>query len=153
MLSATRLAGAFALLAFAVGFVRGDDADPVYEGQPVSKWIDTVQKDASARKRALAVEALGKIWIVHKHKDAIPNVCRALRVDTSAAVRAQAALVLAGLRKDDIGQGSKALVDALGTEKESRVRKEIIAAMAKFPEVCASASTRSSRRSRTPTRP
>lgn len=137
MLPVTRLAGAFALLALAVGFARGDDADPVYEGQPVSKWIDTVQKDASARKRALAVEALGKIWIVHKHKDAIPNVCRALRVDTSAAVRAQAALVLAGLRKDDIGQGSKALVDALGTEKESRVRKEIIAAMTKFPEVCA----------------
>ena len=138
MLPATRLAGAFALLlALAAGLARGQDADPVYEGQPVSKWIDTVQKDASARKRALAVEALGKIWIVHKHKDAIPNVCRALRVDTSAAVRAQAALVLAGLRKDDIGQGSKALVDALGTEKESRVRKEIIAAMAKFPEVCA----------------
>lgn len=137
MSSATRLAGAFALLALAVGFARGQDADPVYEGQKVSKWIDTVQNDTSARKRALAVDALGKIWIVHKHKDAIPNVCRALRVDTSAAVRAQAALVLAGLRADDIGQGSKTLVDALGTEKESRVRKEIIAAMTKFPEVCA----------------
>jgi HEAT repeat protein len=137
MLSATRFAGALALFALAIGFARGQDADPVYEGQKVSKWIDTVQNDSSARKRALAVEALGKIWIVHKHKDAIPNVCRALRVDASAAVRAQAALVLAGLRAEDKDHGSKALIDSLGTEKESRVRKEIIAAMSKFPEVCA----------------
>jgi HEAT repeat protein len=137
MSSAARLAGALTLLSLAAGFARADDADPVYEGQPVSKWIDTVQNDVSARRRALAVEALGKIWVAHKHKDAIPNVCRALRVDPSAAVRTQAALVLGGLRADDVALGSKTLIDALGTEKESRVRKEIIAAMAKFPEVCA----------------
>jgi HEAT repeat protein len=134
---AARIVGAFALFTLGAGFTRAEDADPVYDGKKVSQWIDTVQNEGSARKRALAVEALGKIWTVHRHKDAIPNVCRALRVDTSAAVRAQAALVLAGLRTEDIGLGSKALVDALGTEKESRVRKEIIAAMAKFPEVCA----------------
>src|SRR5258708_34462370 len=110
MLAATRFAGAFALLALVVGLARAqDETDPVYEGQKVSKWIDTVQNDSSARKRALAVEALGKIWIVHKHKDAIPNVCRALRVDSSAAVRAQAAQVLAGPRTDDIALGWKTL--------------------------------------------
>lgn len=134
---AARLAGALAVVALAIGFARGDDTDPVYEGQKVSKWIDTVQNDPSARKRSLAVEALGKIWVAHKHKDAIPNVCRALRVDTSAAVRTQAALVLGGLRPEDKDLGSKTLIDTLGTEKESRVRKEIIAAMSKFPEVCA----------------
>ncbi len=136
MLSAApRFVGAFALLALAVGFAPGQDPDPVYEGQKVSKWIDVVQNDSSARKRALAVEALGKIWILHKHKDAIPNVCRALRVDTSAAVRAQAAVVLAGLQDKELG--SKTLIESLGTEKESRVRKEIISAMSKYPEVCA----------------
>ncbi|QJW93815.1 HEAT repeat domain-containing protein [Frigoriglobus tundricola] len=136
MLSAApRFVGAFVLLALAVGFAPGQEADPVYEGRKVSKWIDIVQNDGSARQRALAVDALGKIWILHKHKDAIPNVCRALRVDASTAVRAQAAIVLAGLQDKELG--SKALIDALGTEKESRVRKEIIAAMAKFPEVCA----------------
>src|SRR5258708_39435081 len=108
MLAATRFAGAFALLALVVGLARAqDDADPVYEGQTVSKWIDTVQNDASARKRALAVEALGKIWIAHKHKDAIPNVCRALRGDPRAAVRTQAALVLAAVRADDIALASE----------------------------------------------
>jgi HEAT repeat protein len=137
--AATRCSGALALLALAVGFTRADEPnpDPVYEGKAVSQWIDIVQNDSSARKRALAVDALGKIWITHKHKDAIPNVCRALRVDTSPAVRAQAAIVLGGLRPGDIKQAEKTLVDALGAEKESRVRKEIIVAMAKFPEVCA----------------
>ncbi len=135
--TAARCAGATALFVLVVGLARGQDADPVYEGQKVSKWIDIVQNDPSARKRSLAVEALGKIWILHKHKDAIPNVCRALRVDTSAAVRTQAALVLGGLRNDDKELASKTLIDTLATEKESRVRKEIIAAMSKFPEVCA----------------
>jgi|GEM_PF-1284247 len=136
MLPPFRFAGAFALLVFALGVARADDEDPIYEGQKVSKWIDTIQNDPSARKRALAVDALAKIWIAHKHKDAIPNICRALRVDTSAAVRSQAAIVLAGMRPDDLKYFSKTLIDTLGTEKESRVRKQIILAMVKFPEVC-----------------
>lgn len=137
MSAAARFAGALALVGFTLALSRADEKDPEFDGQPVSKWIDTVQKDSSARKRALAVEALGKIWIAHKHKDVLPNVGRALRVDPSAAVRAQAAIVLGGLKADEIKYGSADLIAALGNEKESRVRKEIIAAMAKFPEVCA----------------
>lgn len=128
---------ALAALAVALPPVAAQDADPVFDGQKVSKWIDAVQNDPSARKRALAVEALGKIWVAHKHKEALPNVGRALRVDPSAAVRAQAALVVAGVRADDIKYVSADLVAALGSEKESRVRKEIVGAMLKFPEVCA----------------
>jgi HEAT repeat protein len=133
------LARATALLALCLSLAQASaqDSDPVYEGQKVSKWIDTVQNDSSARKRALAIEALGQIWIVHKHKEAIPNVGRSLRVDPSAAVRAQAALVIAGLRPDDIKYAATDLVSALGKEKESRVRKEIVLAMLKFPDVCA----------------
>ena len=138
MSPAARLVGALALVGLALAPARAeDDKDPVFDGQKVSVWIDTVQKDASARKRSLAVEALGKIWIAHKHKDVLPNVGRALRVDPSAAVRAQAAIVLGGLKADEIKYGSADLLTALGNEKESRVRKEIITAMAKFPEVCA----------------
>lgn len=134
--AAARSAGALALLALAVAFARADD-DPVHEGMPVSKWIDVVQNGPSARQRALAVEALGKIWVEYKHKDALTNVGRALRVDPSAAVRAQAAAVLAGMRAADDKFFAKDLVAALGTEKESRVRKEIVTAVAKFPDVCA----------------
>jgi HEAT repeat protein len=56
-------------------------------------------------------------------------------VDSSAAVRAQAALVLGGLKPDDGKLAGKDLVDALQSEKEARVRKEIVAAIAKFPAV------------------
>ena len=41
------------------------------------------------------------------------------------------------LKADEIKYGSADLIAALGNEKESRGRKEIIAAMSKFPEVCA----------------
>jgi HEAT repeat protein len=133
-----RCTGALALLVFAINFARtDDDPDPVYEGKRVSAWVDIVQNDKSARQRALAVDALGKIWIQHRHKDAIPNIGRALRIDPSTAVRAQAAIVLAGVRATDFKFFAKDLVDALANEKESRVRKEIVLAMAKFPEVCA----------------
>src|SRR5829696_3308979 len=137
MSAAARFAGALAVVGITLALTRADEKDPDFDGHPVSKWIDTVQKDSSARKRALAVEALGKIWVAHKHKDVLPNVGRALRVDPSAAVRAQAAIVLGGLKADEIKYGSADLIAALGNEKESRVRKEIIAAMSKFPEVCA----------------
>jgi HEAT repeat protein len=116
--------------------VQAAGDDPEYEGMKVSKWVDTVQNASSARQRALAVEALGKIWVLHKHKDAIPNICRSLRVDPSAAVRAQAAVVLSGLRAEDLPLFSKDLVGALENEKESRVRRQIISAMTKFPETC-----------------
>jgi HEAT repeat protein len=135
--AAARCTGALVLFALAIGSARSEDTDPEYKGQKVSQWIDTVQNDSSARKRALAVDALGQIWILHKHKDAIPNVCRALRVDSSSAVRARAAVVIGGLRPNDIKYADKTLVDALTVEKEARVKKEIIAAMSKFPDVCA----------------
>jgi HEAT repeat protein len=130
-------AAALLVLCCSLAHVSAQDADPVYEGQKVSKWIDAVQNDPSARKRALAIEALGQIWIVHKHKEALPNVGRSLRLDPSAAVRAQAAVVISGLRPEEIKYSATDLVSALDKEKESRVRKEIVAAMLKFPEVCA----------------
>ena len=40
-------------------------------------------------------------------------------------IHAQAAIVLGGLKESDIKQVGKDLIDALGTEKESRVRREI----------------------------
>jgi HEAT repeat protein len=134
--AAARFAGALALVALAFAPGRAED-DPVYEGMSVSKWIDAAQNGSSARQRALAVDALGKIWVAHQHKDALTNIGRSLREDPSAAVRAQAAAVLAGMRPADEKYFTKDLVAALGTEKESRVRKEILAAVAKFPDTCA----------------
>lgn len=136
--AAARVVGVWAVVMFATGAARGDDKDPVYEGKKFSQWVSVVQNDKSARQRALAVDALGKIWVLEPKTDAIGHVTTALRTDPSAAVRAQCAIVLAGLREGDMERhAAKSLIDVLKTEKESRVRKEIIAAMAKYPAVCA----------------
>lgn len=116
---------------------RQDEKDPEVNGKKASAWIDTLVNGTSARQRALAVEALAKVWTEKRHKDAVKNIGRALRVDTSAAVRVQAAIALGGLREQDIkdGYGVEDLVDAMGKEKESRVRLEIAKAIGRFPVV------------------
>ncbi len=138
MFAAARAVGLCALAALATGAARAED-DPVYEGKTFSQWVGVTQDEkATVRQRALAVEALGKLWITDPKTKAIEHVAVALRTDKSAAVRAQAAIVLAGLREKDMETyGAKPLIDVLKTEPESRVRKEIIAAMTRYPAVCA----------------
>lgn len=138
MFAAARVVGVCVLAVLVAGRARADDKDPVYEGKKFSQWVSAVQNDKSARQRALAAEALGKIWLLEPKTDAINHVTATLRTDPSAAVRAQCAIVLAGLREGDMEKyGAKPLIDVLKAEKESRVRKEIIAAMSKYPAVCA----------------
>lgn len=110
--------------------------DPVYNGKKASAWVDTLVNDTSARQRALAIDALARLWADKQYKEAIPAIGRSLRLDSSAAVRLAAARALAGLPEEDIvkkGLGAKDLIDAMGTEKESRVRREIARAIGRFP--------------------
>lgn len=140
------LAAPLLLLALAADPAPGradDKDDPEIDGKKVSVWIESVTKDESARKRALAVEALSKAWVEKRNEQGLFYIGRALRLDTSAAVRTQAALVLGGLREAEVlyliekkeNLAVKDLVDALGAEKESRVRKEIARAVGRFPRV------------------
>jgi HEAT repeat protein len=112
-----------------------DKTDPVVDGKKASVWVDTLINDTSARKRALAVEALFKAWTEKQYKEALPSIGRALRLDSSAAVRTQAAMTLGNLRDVDAARGTEDLVKAMGTEKESKVRKEIAKAIARFQDV------------------
>lgn len=131
----TATALVFALAPASV-LARAQDDDPVYNGKKASVWVDTLINDSSARQRALAIDALAKLWADKQYKEAIPNIGRSLRLDSSAAVRTQAALALGGLKEEDIikkGLGAKDLVDAMGMEKESRVRREIARAIGRFP--------------------
>ena len=134
----SRFAFSALLLAVLVSSIpaRPQDEEPVYDGKKASAWVDTLINDASARKRALAIEALAKLWTQKQYKQSIQSIGRALRLDSSAAVRTQAALALGSLKEEDIKNGAGDLVDALGTEKESRVRKEIALAIGRFPAVC-----------------
>jgi HEAT repeat protein len=133
---------ALATLPAATAQEKSDD-DPVIDGKKASVWVEIIEKDESARKRALAVDALTKFWI-EKHSDqAIFSIGRALRVDPSAAVRVQAAMAPGGIREVEIryliekkqSLGVKDLVDSMGNEKESRVKKEVAKAIGRFPAV------------------
>ena len=136
--AAARVVGVCVVAALAAAGARADDKEPVYDGKNLAQWVDIVQNDKSARQRALAVQALGHLWVLDSKSDALAHVATRLRVDPSTAVRAQAAIVLGGLREGDMKQyAAPSLIDALKEEKESRVRKQIIAAMTKFPAVCA----------------
>ena len=94
--------------------------------------MDTLINDSSARQRALAINALAKLWADKQYKEAIPNIGRALRLDSSTAVRTQAAIALGGLKEEDGKFAAKDLIDAMGKEKESRVRREIARAIARY---------------------
>lgn len=127
---------AFAAIAFASlrGEARQDkDTDPVYDGKKASDWVKSLIDDTSARKRALAVDALAKLWADKRYEDSLPNISRSLRLDSSVAVRTQAAIALGALKENDIKLVGKDLIDALGTEKESRVRREIAIGLSRHP--------------------
>ena len=115
------------------GLAQDTEADPSHGGKKGSEWVKTLIEDTSARKRALAVDALSKIWAQKRYAESLPNISRALRLDSSTAVRAQAAIVLGGLKESDIKLVGKDLIDALGSEKESRVRREIAIGLSRFP--------------------
>jgi HEAT repeat protein len=132
----TRFTFAGLLLAIAISATSArQDEDPVYDGKKASVWVDTLINDSSARKRALAIAALAKLQETKQYKESIPTIGRALRLDSSAAVRSQAAIALGAIKEGDIKLGARDLVDALGPEKESRVRKEIAIAIGRFPAV------------------
>jgi HEAT repeat protein len=130
----TRSSFTTVLLLFAVSFVSArEDEDPVYDGKNASVWVDTLINDTSARKRSLALEALVKLLDTKGYKKSIPTIGRALRLDSSVAVRSQAAIALGALKETEFKQAEKDLIDSLGSEKESRVRREIAIALGRFP--------------------
>jgi HEAT repeat protein len=126
-------------LALAASSARPADSDPEYDGKKASVWVDTLRNDTSARKRAMAVTALGRVWADHQYKDALPSIGRALRLDASPAVRSQAAVVIGQLKPEDARSVASDILDAIKGEKESRVRREIAAALSRFPEIAKTA--------------
>jgi len=90
----------------------------------------------TSRQRALAVEALGKIWGLQKSKSNDSPNRSALTTDPSPAVRTQAAVVLSRMRAEDKEMLAPIFLrDSIG-EGNRVCAKEIILAMVKFPDVC-----------------
>ena len=109
------------------------ESDPVYNGKKGSEWVKTLIDDTSARRRALAVDALAKLWADKKYEESLPNISRTLRLDSSAAVRARAAIAFSGLSDKEVLRVGKDMIEALGTEKDSRVRRELAAILSRQP--------------------
>lgn len=109
--------------------------EPEYQGKKASVWLDVLANDASARKRALAVEAALRLWVEHQHTESLAAILRAVRADSSAAVRATAARALAGLPDRDIRAAGRELAEAISAEKDSRVRRELAVVLGRHEEV------------------
>ncbi len=109
--------------------------EPEFQGKKASVWLDMLANDASVRKRALAVEAAGRLWQEHRYTEALAGILRAVRVDSSAAVRGTAAQVLAGLPDRDLRACAKELAEAMQAEKDSRVRRELALLLARHDEL------------------
>jgi len=126
---------ALLLLAFATVVAARQDGDPEVDGKKASEWFSTLRNDASPRKREQAAAALGPLWLKHQHKDALPDLVRSMKVDTSAAVRAQCVRTFGTLPADTAAVLAKEVAAAFAEEKEAAVRKELALALGRFPEV------------------
>lgn len=129
-----RCTAIFALLVASAAFAR-QDKEPTYDGKTGDVWLEILKNEPSARKRAIAATALGelrgKLGALQKHE---VDLARSLRVDSSAAVKAQCAMSLAALRADQLKMIDSELVEAIKAEKDSRVRKELAVLFGRFPE-------------------
>ncbi|HJZ55258.1 MAG TPA: HEAT repeat domain-containing protein, partial [Gemmataceae bacterium] len=142
MCPAARLAAVFVLLAVSSALAQ-PKPEPEYQGKKGSVWVETLLNDSSSRQRALAAIALGKLWAEHRYEPALPTLGRAIRVDASPAVRVQALSVVAGMDpldvKKKVGDDKRSLADdlvqALESEKEPRVRRELAVTVGLFSDV------------------
>ncbi|MFO0800354.1 MAG: HEAT repeat domain-containing protein [Gemmataceae bacterium] len=123
------------LLALVSSLAAAQDSDPVVDGKKASEWFSTLRNDPSPRKRAQAAAALGPLWLKHQHKDALPDLVRSMKVDTSAAVRAQCVRTFGSLPPDTAAVLAKEVSAAFAEEKEAAVRKELALALSRFPDV------------------
>lgn len=111
------------------------DGDPELDGKKASEWVAALRNDPSPRKRVQAAAALGPLWVKHQYKDALTDLVRSMKIDPSAAVRAQCARTFGGLPPESAALLAKEVGDAFASEKEAAVRKELAVAVARFPDV------------------
>lgn len=133
-----RLAAVFTLLVVVVNAQAQPAPDPEYQGMKGSQWVDILKTSESPRQRVLAVTALGKLWTDSKPKyqPGLEPIGRAIRVDPSPAVRIKAINVVAGFAPEDVNKFlADDLTQALESEKDAKVRRELAVTVGVFPAV------------------
>lgn len=135
----------FALGLLVAPAVAADD-DPTVNGKKVSEWMAKLREEENGRLRKVAVVNLGQAAAENAFstklvKDIVTAVAKAMRNDTSVAVRAEAARTLARLASDlmkdrnaDVGSVVVDLAEGLRGEKEADVRYEQAVALQRFGE-------------------
>lgn len=120
-----------------------DPNNPELDGKKLSEWTALVRESDNGRIRRVAVANLGQIATDNPNgsfvKDIVVAVGKAMRNDTSAGVRAEAARVLARVAADqlkdktaDVGSVVSDLAEGLRTEKEADVRYEQAVALQRY---------------------
>jgi HEAT repeat protein len=131
------------LLAFAPT-TRADDKEPELDGKTLSQWMTMLRESENGRLRKAAVASLGQMAGEHAEKDKVVKdivtaVSKAMRNDTSAGVRAEAARAVARVAADllknpkaDVGSVVVDLAEAIRGEKDADVKYEQALALQRF---------------------
>jgi len=97
--------------------------DATFNGLKAAEWVAMAKDDALPRRRKAAVMALGQL-VTDQSKDAVlPPVARAMRNDSQASVRLQAALVLGQLPAETLAAYIPDLTEGLRQEKDPAVKR------------------------------
>lgn len=124
--------------------VRAADDNPVYNGLKLTEWDKMLREEQNARLRRVALVSMGQIASDNALnskvvKEIMVAVGRALKQDSVASVRKQAAEVIGAmavkLLEDKGADTNSVLIDLnenLRVEKESEVRKEVAVALGRF---------------------
>lgn len=108
--------------------------EPSLNGRTMSEWIAILKDDPLVRKRKAALVSLGQMLpgTEELQKKAIPAIAKSLKVDGNAGVRAQAAILLGQQPVESAPLFLNDLTEALRSEKDSEVRKELAIAIGRF---------------------
>ncbi len=129
------------LLALATAVPLRAADEPNFNGRTLSEWLAILKDDPLVRKRKAALVALGQMVSgdEESRKKAMPGVAKSLKVDGNAGIRAQAATLMGQQPVEAAALVVGDLAEALRSEKDSDVRKELAAAAGKFGRLSGSA--------------
>jgi HEAT repeat protein len=123
---------------------RADDTNPEFNGKKLSEWNAMLRESPSARLRKVAAVAMGQIANDSANqtkmvKEILTSLGKALRNDSAAGVRVEAAKALGKValqlmddRMADVGSVVIDLSEGLRVEKEAEVKLEIATALGRY---------------------
>ncbi len=120
--------------------LRADD-DPSFNGRKMTEWMAILKDDSLVRKRRAAVVSLGQIVAgdAAAQKKAFPPLVKALKTDSNAGVRAQVATLFGQQSTEAAALFLSDVAEALRSEKDSDVRKELAVAAGRYGKLSAAA--------------